>query len=66
MTRYHPFDFEFGKDPIVIETRGCSTTLLRENRAEFEITEADFEIRVKGFDRHRDLRVKATSTPRVE
>lgn len=61
MKRYDPFDFEFDKDPIVIQMRGCTATVLRQNHAEFEITEEDFEIDVRGFDSHRDLRVKATS-----
>ncbi len=56
--KYTPFDFDAGQPPITIDLHGAKLLLKKENVIQIEVQKGDFYLSVKGFDIHRDLRVK--------
>ena len=56
--RYRPLDFELSQPPIVVATAGAVVQTLEHNVLVAELRSAGFEIRVLGFDEHRDLRLR--------
>jgi hypothetical protein len=55
---YQPLDFELSKPPIEIDERQLSIAACHENRLVLRPQSPDFELTVRGFDEHRDLRIK--------
>jgi hypothetical protein len=55
--RYSPLDFRMD-DSIVVTPQGARVVSRQDNRLELEIEEAEFTVKVTGFDENRDLRVK--------
>jgi hypothetical protein len=45
-------------DSIVVTPQGARVVSRQDNRLELEIEEAEFTVKVTGFDENRDLRVK--------
>ena len=56
--RYDRRDFELDKHPVKIEAKGARIRRSKENELEFGITEDNFWVSVKGFDKRRDIRVR--------
>jgi hypothetical protein len=56
--KYNPSDFEFGKDGVVVDSKGCQLKGIGPNWAILGVDSEDFEFSVVGFDAgHRDIRV---------
>jgi len=55
--RYSPLDFRMGHS-IRVTPQGARVVSCQDNRLELEIEEAEFTVKVTGFDENRDLRVK--------
>lgn len=56
--KYSPFDFEFGSPAFEVLTKRARIVSAARNRIEINIEEADFTVRVEGFDQRRDVRVR--------
>lgn len=54
-SRYDKFDFDLASSLINIEAKNCNILSRKFNKLELEITGQDFNLRVTGFDPHRDL-----------
>lgn len=61
-------DFEFGKNPVLIEAqKGVKITLIEGNRLVADVSDKDFRISVKGFDTERgDLIIDARPEGRID
>ena len=57
-SQYQPPDFEVDKPPIELGTDGAEVLRRQGNILVFKIHRPDFQVMVKGFDVHRDVRVK--------
>ncbi len=55
---YQPFDFDLGAQPIEVVTSKVRIRRQRNNVLTFEALEPDFQVNVKGFDPHRDIRLR--------
>ncbi len=60
LNKYNSSDFEIGTLPIKYEDlrRGITIISVERNQILFEVTDADFQLVVSGFDERRDLFVK--------
>jgi hypothetical protein len=58
--KFSPFDFDFNKTAIKIETVGAECEVTGANALTITIGEIPFSVEVEGFDSRRDLMVKAT------
>lgn len=56
--QYLPLDFDLGTTPIEIKGRNVTVTACQGNQLVLRSERPDFELTVRGFDQHRDLRVK--------
>jgi len=54
-SNYHPMDFDFASDIIKMTTTGGKITERARNRIRVAVETNDFELRMTGFDRRRDL-----------
>lgn len=59
ITKYDKLDFEMNKPPVKITYHGINITAQQLNELSFEIEEENFEIDLIGFDKNRDLIIKA-------
>ena len=58
-SHYSPHDFDFARPGgLQVTTRGVVVTRAEANRMLIRPREDEFEVVVRGFDVHRDLRVK--------
>ena len=57
-TQYQPPDFEMDKPPIELIAEHADIARHAGNRLVLRIHAPDFQVTVKGFDAHRDIRVK--------
>lgn len=58
---YDPFDFDVADESAhPISARGLTILERKENRIEFSVTEANFELRISGFEPHVRLRARLT------
>jgi hypothetical protein len=59
--QFHPADFDFtdAGGAVRVELRDCTLISSRPNRLEIEPLTNDFEVKVTGFDRNRDLSIDA-------
>jgi hypothetical protein len=55
---YQPLDFDLGAAPIEIETQHATIAARERNVLVLHPHQRNFELTVRGFDPHRDLRVK--------
>lgn len=65
LSKWSPFDFSFDegkRSPIRIDVSGARIANQRDNRLDILIEGHDFEIRLNGFDRRRDVYCKATAS----
>ena len=62
LKKYHKADFELDKPPIVLgsDVKGIKILAQSGNEMEAEVTQADFQLSLIGFDENRDLFVKVT------
>ena len=60
--KYQPFDFELNKPPIRVTGKGVRVTPPRANKLNIVLEKRDFELVVTGFDPHRDLKIKTTTS----
>lgn len=59
--KHSPFDFDLTKPgDVTIEASGATCNAVAPNEIVVEVAQPDFEVRVEGFDTHRDLQIKAT------
>jgi hypothetical protein len=56
--QYQALDFEMDKPPIVVHAEGATVLRRQANVLQFRVDRPDFRLTVKGFDAHRDVRVK--------
>ena len=54
-SNYHPMDFDFSNNAIKMTISGGKIMEREQNHIRVSIEIDDFELRVTGFDRHRDL-----------
>lgn len=60
MKSYQADDFSLQSRPIMIDSHGCRISFLEaKNSLEISVSEPTFRVAVKGFDKNRDLAVKA-------
>lgn len=59
---YDPLDFDLSDTAFTVITDNCEVISRSLNRIEFQVTEADFELTAKGFDRNLRLRVRLNYT----
>lgn len=57
-TQYQPLDFALDEPPIEVDAGATSIALQTRNVLVLAVEDAPFDVTVKGFDRHRDIRVK--------
>ncbi|ACG75144.1 hypothetical protein AnaeK_3937 [Anaeromyxobacter sp. K] len=57
--RYDRNDFDLGKKPIAVAVAGAKIARAKDNRLELVVDDDTFEVKVTGFDRNRDLAVRA-------
>jgi hypothetical protein len=57
-THYQPFDFRMDAAPIAAEASGATIVQQAANRIVLRIDEPAFQLTVRGFDPHRDVRVR--------
>ena len=57
-SQYEPPDFEVDKPPIDLHAEQAEVTRQQGNLLVLRIQRPDFQVTVKGFDAHRDIRVK--------
>jgi hypothetical protein len=55
---YQPLDFDLTEPPIEMKGRHVRVTACRDNGIILEPERSQFELTVRGFDPHRDLRVR--------
>jgi hypothetical protein len=55
LAKYSPFDFKINETPLAVEVSGGQVTEALLNRLVVRITDADFRVKVTGFDENRDL-----------
>jgi hypothetical protein len=62
LNKYNTADFELNKNPIQLEPAAQNITVLEieKNRVIIEINDKEFEFHMSGFDKQRQLYVKAT------
>lgn len=53
--QYEPSDFDLSTGAIRIANSGCSISSATRNIVEFEVTNSDFSLEIRGFDTKRDL-----------
>jgi hypothetical protein len=53
--RYEPHDFDLSSDFININSTGCTILNRQRNIIEIELMDNNFNLKVTGFDVHRDL-----------
>ncbi len=53
-SKYSPFDFDFESDALSIDLSGGTVTQAMKNKLHIMVHEG-FELKVKGFDEHRDI-----------
>lgn len=59
--KHSPFDFDLTRPGgVTITANGASVNATTPNEIVVEVSEPNFEVRVEGFDTHRDLQIKAT------
>lgn len=58
--QYHRLDFDLARAPIEMKGRHVRVSLCRDNCLVLEPVQGDFELTVRGFDPHRDLRVRVS------
>jgi hypothetical protein len=63
--QYQRLDFDLAKAPIEIEARRATVAACEGNVLVLRPREPDFELTVRGFDPHRDLRVRVAPAPEV-
>jgi hypothetical protein len=56
--QYHALDFDLAKSPIEVQSRGLAIARCEGNLLAFRAQAPDFDVVVRGFDPHRDLRVR--------
>jgi hypothetical protein len=56
--QYHPLDFDVAKSPIEVQSRNLTIVRCEGNLLAFRAQRPDFDLVVRGFDLHRDLRVR--------
>ena len=56
--QYQPLDFEMDRPPVELEVEGADVVRRQLNLIAIRIRAPDFHVTVKGFDVHRDIRVK--------
>ncbi len=66
LKQYQLPDFELDKPPIRVSTKGAEIHRCEQNFLVFGIGAADFELTVRGFDLHRDIRVKVLAGEELE
>ena len=58
--KYKPFDFDVAdKEKFISEVKGMEIVSRNEKTFVLELTEKDFVFKIIGFDKNRDLKVKA-------
>ena len=57
-SQYQPPDFEMDKPPIDLHAERAEVAQRASNRLVLRVQAPDFQVTVKGFDVHRDIRVK--------
>lgn len=60
-SQYQLPDFEMDKAPICVSSSGADIYRCEQNFLVLRISAGDFEVTVRGFDVHRDIRVKVLS-----
>lgn len=65
-TQYQPLDFELDRPPISVEAASSEIARCTRNVLVLAIDRPDFDVTVKGFDRHRDIRVKVLPVEEAE
>jgi len=60
--QYQPLDFDLSKAPIEVKTRHVKVTACRDNGILLSPQRPDFQLTVRGFDPHRDIRVRVLPT----
>lgn len=58
LRHYHPLDFDLSQPPIEMKGRNVRVRECRGNLIVLEPEQSEFELTVRGFDPHRDLRVR--------
>lgn len=58
--RFNPLDFDLTKDQLEISATGADFTPISPNELTIDATETGFRVDLDGFDRNRDLMVRAT------
>ena len=53
--RYEPLDFDLSSGSIIITSAGCTILNRQRNIIEIELKDNNFNLKVTGFDVHRDL-----------
>jgi hypothetical protein len=61
--QYHALDFDLAKEPIEVSAKGAAVAARQGNVLYLRVTAPEFELSVRGFDPHRDLRVKVLPAP---
>jgi hypothetical protein len=56
--QYHPLDFDLSQPPIELNGKNVRVTACQNNGIILEPEQSRFELTVRGFDPHRDLRVR--------
>ena len=56
--KYAPADFDLGDGMLRVKGTNVDVQVRQDNRLEFTVTGSPFEVRVTGFDRYRDLKVR--------
>jgi len=56
--QYHTLDFDVAKAPIEVQSRNLTIVRCEGNLLAFRAQRPDFDLVVRGFDPHRDLRVR--------
>jgi hypothetical protein len=58
--KYSPYDFAIGRNGVAWKSEGAAVSMARDNRVEIISQRPDFQFRITGFDRKRDLVVRVS------
>ncbi len=58
--QWQPPDFRLNESPISVAVRGATVARCENNVLLLELTRREFEVTVRGFDPHRDVRVRVS------
>ena len=56
--KYTPLDFDLGKPPMRVVTKGAEILIKQSNVIHVQVKRPDFKLAVTGFDMNRDLRIR--------